>query len=241
MASTRRRGAATRKARARPSRTRIFLRRAVAVLCVLAVGGLGYVVLFTSLLGVRDVEVTGLDRVDEEEVVELARIPDQRPMLRVDTDEVAERVVELEELALAEVSRSWPSTISIEVVEREPVAYFPAFDGTRLVDEHGVPFHEVDSAPAGLPELDLDSVSSEDDTTSAVMAVLTGLPKGIRESVEVIGAESPGSIEFELSSGETVRWGDREQMERKVKVVDAILSRPGEIYDVSSPELPTVS
>ncbi|MDV6013471.1 FtsQ-type POTRA domain-containing protein [Haloechinothrix sp. LS1_15] len=238
MAGRSRRGAA---ARARPSRGRILLRRAVAVLCVLAVGGVVYLLLFTSLLGVRSVDVSGVHRASQEAVEELAAIPDQRPMLRVDTEEVADRVAGIDEVERAEVGRSWPSTIRIEVIEREEVAYFAAHDGIRLVDEHGVPFHEVGDPPDGLPELRTETVSSEDEVTEAVMEVLATLPGELRESVTTIGADTPGSVEFTLAGGETVHWGDAGQPDRKARVLDAILTQPGDVYDVSSPELPTVS
>ncbi|MGH3948043.1 MAG: cell division protein FtsQ/DivIB [Pseudonocardiaceae bacterium] len=224
-----------------PGRRKALLRRWLALLIVLTVLGLGYLLLFTSLLGVRSVEVTGVKRVSAAEVIELARIPDRHAMLRVDTDGVERRVVSLHEVRAVEVSRSWPSTITIEVTERSPVAYFRAHDGIWLVDAYGVPFHKQSKKPRTLPELELTTVSSSDPTTRAVTAVLTGLPDRLRKRVTEVGAKTPGSVELTLSNGKKVRWGDAGQLERKSKVLAALLTRPGDIYDVSSPELPTVS
>ncbi len=208
---------------------------------MISVLGVGYVLLFTSLFGVRSVEVTGLNRVSRGVVLELAGVPDRRPMLRVDTDGVEQRVVTLPAVRAVQVSRSWPSKITIEVTERTPVAYVRAHDGIWLVDSYGVPFHQQRKQPKRLPELELSKVSSADPTTRAVMAVLTGVPEKLRKRVTAVGARTPGSVEFTLSNGKTVRWGDAAQLERKSKVLAALLSRPGDIYDVSSPELPTVS
>lgn len=224
-----------------PSRRKALRRRWVALLTVISVLALAYVLLFTSLLGVRSIEVTGLKRTGEREVLRLADIPHRRAMLRVDTDDAEARIVKLPAVRSVEVSRSWPSTIVIEVTERQPIAYFRAYDGIRLVDGYGVPFHKQSREPLKLPELELGKVSSADPATRAVTAVLTGIPQKLLERVSAAGARTPGSVELTLKNGKIVRWGDAQQLDRKSKVLTALLTRPGKTYDVSSPELPTVS
>lgn len=224
-----------------PSRRKALRRRWVALLTVLSVLGLVYVLVFTSLLGVRSVEVTGTHRLAKSDVLERAGIPDRRAMLRVDTDDVEQRLAKLPAVRAVEVSRSWPSTITIEVHERAAIAFFRGQGGVSLVDASGVPFHQQRAVPARLPELELDKVSARDPVTRAVTAVLAGIPEKLRKSVTAVGARTPGSVELTLKNGKTVRWGDAQQLERKAKVLAALLSRRGTIYDVSSPELPTVS
>jgi cell division protein FtsQ len=75
-----------------PSRRKALVRRLVALFVVLVIGGLAYLVLFTPVLGVRTVEVTGTDSLSADEVREVAGIVDQRPLLRIDTGEIADRV-----------------------------------------------------------------------------------------------------------------------------------------------------
>lgn len=224
-----------------PSRRKALRRRWVAVLAVLSVLGLVYVLVFTSLVGVRSVEVTGTHRVAKSEVLRLAGVPDRRAMLRVDTDDVEQRLARLPAVRAVDVSRSWPSTITIEVTERTPIAFFRGQGSVSLVDGEGVPFHQQSKTPAKLPELALDKVSARDPITRAVTAVLVGIPDKLRNRVSAVTARTPGSVEFSLKNGKTVRWGDAQQLDRKSKVLAALLSRPGTTYDVSSPELPTVS
>jgi cell division protein FtsQ len=38
-----------------------------------------------------------------------------------------------------------------------------------------------------------------------------------------------------------VKWGNSADSERKAMVLAALLTRPGKTYDVSAPDLPTVS
>lgn len=215
-------------------------RRAVVVLSVVTVVVLGYLLFFSSLLGVRSVEVSGLHRVAKAEVLELAGIPADEPMLRVDTAAAEDRIAALPQVASVEVGRSLPSTITIEVVERTPLAYFNSADGIHLVDRSGVAFHQVGKPPKGLPELRVGKVAPKDPATRAAVTVLAGVPAKLREKVRAVGAATPGSVELTLSGGKTVHWGDAQQLDRKAHVLAALLSRPGEVYDVSSPELPTV-
>lgn len=221
-------------------RRKVLLQRLLAVVIVLAVAGLGYLLVFTPVVGVGSVEVIGVKRLEKAKVLKLADIAKDYPMVRVNTDGAEERIATLPQVEQVEVSRSWPSTISIEITERRPIAYFDAQDGLWLVDRFGVPFHRVGQRPGRLPELKIATVASDDRTTRAATSVLTAIGSGLRDRVNMITARSPHSLTMNLSGGQVVRWGDDSQIERKSRVLRALLTRPGKYYDVSSPELPTV-
>lgn len=220
----------------------MFRRRAIAVLSVITVVALVYLLFFSSLLGVQSVEVSGTKRVAKEDVLRLAEVRTAEPILSYDTGAAEERIGALPQVAEVEVGRSLPSTLTIEITERTPLAYFTAGDRIRLVDRTGVPFHQVGKTPGWLPELRVGTVASSDPATRAAMRVLAEIPAKLRNRVEVVSADTPGDIQFTLSGEDekVVEWGDAEQIDRKAKVLDALLSQPGEIYDVSSPELATV-
>ncbi|GAA1230837.1 hypothetical protein GCM10009676_12090 [Prauserella halophila] len=211
------------------------------MLSVLTVVGLVYVLLFTSLLGVRSVEVTGNRDVEAGRVRQVAEVPDQRAMLRVDTDAIAGRVAEIPGVATVDVSRSWPSTIEIAVTERTPAGVYDTGSTLYLVDSGGVVYKEISERPQGLPEFKLSEVGADNAETRAVISVRKALPEQLRGKVTQWRAESPGSVEFTLRSGKTVRWGDASDSDSKTKALGAVMTRPGKVYDVSSPELPTVS
>ncbi|MPY79127.1 MAG: FtsQ-type POTRA domain-containing protein [Actinophytocola sp.] len=229
----------------RPSRRKtswkILRRRVVAVLSVLAIIGLAAVLLFTPLVGVRQVTVTGIDRIDRADVIELARIPMRYSLLRIDTEAAERAVATLPQVESVSVSRSLPATVRIEITERTSVAYFTAYDGIRLVDREGVPFHRVGGPPKKLPELRVDTVAADDAATRAATAVLTGIPDRLASRVATVSAPSSVDVELRLRGGKVIQWGDAEQIERKSQVLAALLTRPGKVYDVSSPGLPTVS
>ncbi|WP_378271680.1 cell division protein FtsQ/DivIB [Amycolatopsis pigmentata] len=223
------------------ARSRGVRRRWIAVLTVLTVAALVYLLYFTSFLGVGSVEVTGASTVPAAEIRAAAAVPDQRPMLLVDTDEIADRVNKLPGVASVDVSRSWPSTIEITVTERTPVAFFGGPGGFHLVDAAGFDYKTLSAKPAGLPELTLARTAADDPVTRSVLAVLTSLPPELRAEITLVRARTPGGVEFTLRNGKVVRWGDAGGPDRKAKVLAVLLTRPGHVYDVASPELPTVS
>lgn len=222
------------------SRRRALARRWVAALIVLAVLAGAYVLFFTSVLGVRDVEVYGVHQLTVQQVRRAANVPAGSPLLRLSTDSVRENVAQLPGVRSVEVARSFPSTLEITVVERSPVAVFQASDGLRLIDAAGQSLRTVAKAPRGLPELALPEVSSGDPVARAALTVLTSLPHQLRSFVTKVDARSIGDVRLTFASGRIAKWGDAENNERKAQVLTVLLTRPGKVFDVASPGAPTV-
>ncbi|HVV10381.1 cell division protein FtsQ/DivIB [Amycolatopsis sp.] len=223
------------------SRRKALRRRWVALLSVITVLALGYLIFFTSLLGVRSVEVLGASTVPADQIRAAAQVPDQKPMMLVDTDAIVSRVQELPGVASVDVSRSWPSTIEITVTERTAIGFFAGSGGFHLVDSTGLDYKTVQNKPAKLPELTLAHVGPDDAVTKSVVAVLGSLPQSLKDQLTSVRAQTAGGVEFTLANGKVVRWGNADEPDRKMKVLAVLLTRDGKIYDVSSPELPTVS
>jgi len=212
------------------------------LLVLLTVFGAGYLVLFSPLLGVRTVEVVGVRSLSAGDVRAAAAVPEREPMLRVDLEEIRRRVKQLSLVADVRVDRSWPSTLVVEVTERVPVAVFKAEDGQWLVDATGLAYTPATSEEAtGLPELVVPRAVPDDPATAVAVRVLTVLPERVRQELLAVTAHSPHDVRLTLSAGREVRWGGARDAERKAAVLDVLLSRPGKVYDVSAPELPTVA
>jgi cell division protein FtsQ len=111
----------------------------------------------------------------------------------------------------------------------------------HLVDPTGVDFQTVPAAPPGLPKLQLTSAAPDDPHTQAIVRVLAALPDQLRPSVATVSAATPGDVRLGLVNGRTVRWGSADDSARKAAVLAALMTQPGKVYDVSSPDLPTIS
>ncbi|MGW5519482.1 cell division protein FtsQ/DivIB [Nocardia africana] len=215
---------------------RILLWGAPIVVVVIVLLVIAY---FTPALSVRRVQVDGVSAVPEQDVRAVLQIPDGRSMLRIDTDAIARRVASLPKVRSARVQRVFPSTVRVTVDERAAVVFFDSPQGPHLLDGDSVEF-AIEPPPPGVAKLVTDHPGSADPVTRAAVAVLDAAPPALRAQVGEVVARSVSDIELKLRDDRTVVWGGADDSERKAAVVLPVLTRPGTVFDVSSPDLVTV-
>lgn len=225
----------------RHDRRRRRLRQAsLGLLALVPLGVLAWLLLSSPLLSVRQVAVTGVQRLTPAQVVLTADVELGTSLARVDTSAVRERVAALGPVARVEVHRTWPGTLSVQVVERAPVAVATVAGRSSLVDATGTPFAVVAQAPKGLPRLAVEAAGPADPATGAALQVLGALPAALRERTAEISATSATTVTLRLQGGRSVVWGQAGDDPRKAAVVSALLKRPGRTIDVSSPDVAVV-
>ena len=211
---------------------------ASVVLAVLGVG-LGLILYFTPAMSARNIVVTGIGTVTREEVLDAARVRPGTPLLQINTNQVADRVAAIRRVASARVQRQYPSALRITIVERIPLAVKDFPDGPHLFDRDGVDFATAPPPPA-LPYIDVADPGPNDPATKAALQVLLALRPEVAGQVGRIAAPSVASITLTLNDGRVVIWGTTDRAEEKAEKLAALLTQPGKVYDVSSPDLPTV-
>ena len=209
------------------------------VLLVALFVGLGLLLYFTPIMAVRNIVITGLGAVTQEEVIAAAAVKQGTPLLQVNTDDVAERVATIRRVATARVQREYPSTLRITVVERTPVVVKDYPDGPHLFDGDGVDFATA-PPPPNLPYLEVDNPGPKDPSTRAALEVMTALRPEVAGQVARVSAPSVAAVTLTLVDGREVVWGTTDRTEEKAQKLAALLTQPGHTYDVSSPDLPTV-
>jgi cell division protein FtsQ len=227
-------------ARARRRRLRAALPWALTAGALVVVGALVWLVYGTSVLGVRKVEVVGTDSLTPLQVEQAAAVRLKQPLAGADLDRIRGRVEGLPAVDRAVVSRSWPSTIVIEVVERTPVLAVPAGEQYTLVDAEGVAYRSVSRRPSGLPVAQLVAPGPKDVNTRSALTVLSALTGELREQVVSISVLAPAQVRLGLRKDRTIFWGDDTQSERKAQVATALLERKGDTIDVSAPDVVTI-
>ncbi|MGH3955554.1 MAG: cell division protein FtsQ/DivIB [Mycobacterium sp.] len=211
----------------------------LAVLLTLIAVGLGAILYFTPLMSVRQTVVTGTGVVTQEDVLGALNIAKGTRLLQVDTAAAADRVASIRRVASARVQCEYPSTLRVTIVERVPVAAWAGGDGTHLIDRDGVDFAN-EPPPPGIPVLDVVAPGPQDPTTKAALQVLTSLAPDLARQVAKVAAPSVSSITLTLDDGRTIVWGTTDRTAEKAEKLGALLTQPGRMYDVSSPDLPTV-
>ncbi|MEN3361288.1 MAG: cell division protein FtsQ [Mycobacteriales bacterium] len=212
----------------------------LAVALTLLAGAAGWIVGFTGVFGVRTVTVTGLRTLPAGQITTAAGIRQGQPLARLDVAAVADRVGGIPGVARVAVTRSWPSTVRIAVTERRGVAAVTVAGRLWLVDGTGVRFQRLTAVPAGMPRLAVRDAGPDDPATAAALAAVAALTPQVRAAVRVVTARTPDSVTLALTGGRTVAWGGAAESPAKARVLAALLSRPGTMYDVSTPSVVTV-
>ncbi|RIJ76219.1 peptidase S33 [Nakamurella silvestris] len=225
--------------RSRQSRRRRRIAWIVALVVVLLAGSGVYVVWYTSVLGLKEISVSGVDGAVEKAVLAAAPPADGSPMIKIDLAAVRRDVLEVPQVAGASVSRAWPGSLVIQVTPRVPVAVVSANGALWLLDAAGTPYVTTPTVPKGLLTLRLATPGAGDPATLAGLAVAGDLPPDIAAKVASISARTQYDISLELKDGRTVQWGDPTKGARKAQVLGPLLAQPGTRFDISDPELVT--
>lgn len=228
------------RARRRASwRTRLV--RAALAAAVLGVLGVAtWVIGYSDLLTADRVEVNGVRGSLAETVEEAAAVPLGVPLARIDTDSVAERASAVPDVESVAASRSWPSTVVLSVVPREPVATLSTPEGWAMVDDQGVLFAAQVDRPTDLPVLVAPATDRGLAARQAGVSIADALPPRVTSRVERIEAASERDVRLVLRDGRLVTWGSAEDGERKAEVLVVLLRTPATQYDVSVPDRPTL-
>ena len=202
----------------------------VLAVAVLVVGGL--VATRTALLDVDRVAVTGIEHTSRDEVVAATGVAAGDPLLHVDLGAAARRVEELPWVAGARVERSWPSTVKVQVTEREAVAVVQVTDDhAAVVDAEGWVLAieprgaddvvETD-APLALTGIDgrVGQGQRLDDEARDALAVAATVSERMPGAVAAVSTD----LEAELVDGGTVRFGSTDHLDEKITAVQTVLS-----------------
>lgn len=221
---------------------------------------------FSTAFVVEEVEVTGAGKSLRGDVQAAAAVPVGKPMARVSTAGVEDRVLEDLRVAEVDVGRRWPSTVTIEVTPREPVvAVSQRGEQLQLADAQGVVYRTASSRPDGVPRVTVRQEEAEPallvGAVDARAALQEQLPRRAARQVSALEVTPTGDLQLKIGNLRVV-WGAPEHHQLKATVVRALLrnehispdrpetetdqwgvEHPVEpmVIDVRDPETPTVT
>ena len=198
-----------------------------------------WLVWWSPVLSVRQVQVEGLPAAEARAVTQLAAVERGTPLARVDTDAAAARVRQRITVAEVSVDRSWPSTVTIRAVPRTPVLVVKNPQGQlEVVDIDGVAYTRVATRPPGVPLVTATSAKgTSQEALRSALSLVRALPASMADDVTEIRVGSADLVTFQLGR-QTVVWGGQEQPERKVAILRALLPTKARTIDVSAPDTP---
>lgn len=194
---------------------------------------------FSPLMALRTIEITGTNRIPATDVAQALEGQLGTPLPLLDLTEVKAQLSEFSLIRSYVTESRPPDTLVVRIVEREPVGAIASAAGFDLVDAAGVVIQSGPDRPQGYPLIDAAGGASGAGFQAAI-AVVRALPESIRGQLDTVTAATKDDVTLTLGGGARVVWGNAERSEYKAIVLAALLvSHPvGSVteYDVSSPD-----
>ncbi|HEX7497759.1 MAG TPA: FtsQ-type POTRA domain-containing protein [Candidatus Limnocylindrales bacterium] len=155
----------------RPLRSIQIAAALVMALCLVGIAGIGYAPSFAG----RVLELRGTKFTSESIIRKIVGMDGTPNLFRLETDRIAAELVRLPAVKSARVQVRLPSTVIVDIVERQPKLVWVIGDSRFVVDEEGLLFGQVDAAgnpvvssagPLPTPSPDTGATATPEDTAS---------------------------------------------------------------------------
>ena len=202
---------------------------------------LGVVILTTSpVFALRTLEITGLNRLTEQEIAERLQPLMGTPMAQVAPDDVATYLADVALVATVETRVDLPGTLSVSITERVPIGVIQKPIGFDVVDGAAVVLWSDTVRPTEFPVI-LVPADRDSPEFQAVVSALTVLPEEVLARVDAVTANSTDTVRLSLRDSEhVVLWGSSERSREKARALPAALVAAGDggqkLIDLSTPE-----
>ena len=231
----------------------------IGVGIVVAVVALYAVLWFAGAFPVTSVTVNGAEHLTAQEVADIAEVPSDTTLLRVDTGEIVSRLENNAWVESAGVTKILPGTLRLDITEREieAVVQVTSQDGSTLenwaIARDGVwlmkiPAQDSDEGSAvnqavyddassalqitGVPYGLTPSAGSvcEDEIVNNALDIISGLSDELSSRVKSVEAGSTTMATLTLDDGIQIAFGDGDDVRDKERVVLQLLEEhAGEI------------
>lgn len=201
--------------------------------------------MFTPMLAVEKLEVTGTHRIQQKDVLKALSGEMGVPLPMVNSGRIAKS---LESFALVDtfaVISLPPHTLRIAITERQPICIVTVAGVDYLYDPAGVRIGTA-NASDNYPRIAIVGDPRGSAEYTAAIDVLLSLPVSLLGQISTVDAKSKDDVSMRLRgyAGQKIVWGDGSQSVLKSKVLAALIKNQKKsdyvTFDVSSPTAPVV-
>ncbi len=229
--------------KARPKQTKAIVLTALGSLVALIV--LVLATIFTPLLAVENIKITGLQKIDEKKVAAAVKSQIGIPLALVTQQSVADQLSRFTLIESFSLVSELPHTLHIAISERQPICIVDVGGVSYLYDPAGVRLGQA-SYKDTYPRVLIKGEPKNSASYAEAIDVLLALPAKLLPRISVIDAKSKDDVTMQLRgyAGQKIIWGDASQAALKSKVLAALIAnqKPTDrvTFDVSSPTAPVV-
>lgn len=223
------------------------VRRTLIALTLVIVGlAAGYVFWLrdSSLVRVQEVTVTGLTTAGAGGIrATLTQAAEEMTTLNVDVDALEEAVASEPAVAGLRVDRELPHGLTLEVIERQPVATVEGPEGREVaVAEDGILLPDAPASSLTQLPATVSSISGqlEDEPGLEMLAAVAASPPALARHIETVERDGEEGLMATLEPGPLVVLGDATRLDAKwaaaaAAIADGDAAAAGYV-DVSLPE-----
>ena len=243
-----------RRGAVRRSEGRRRLRFILAGLAILGLIFCGWAALNSPLLDLDHVEITGLGPSRLTEVEQSVGLEKGTPLNDIEIGPIKADLEALPWVLHADVEKSWPGTIQIEVIERIAVAQLVREDSrVAVVDASGTVMAEGGLEYEELPRISFEANAALGEIEPEALpglALIAVLPDDLFEWVEAVtyspgaSAEARGVVGLDLVGEAEAHLGEATLLNDKVEALRSALNGVDltciRVIDVAVPDFPTI-
>lgn len=208
----------------------------IGVLSAVAVVLVGFGILWTPLFAVEHVNVISQDGTVRDDLVAVSGVTVGDPMVNIDQHDIEQRLLAVPDVLGAEISREWPRTINMVVIEETPRLIVRSATGRFVIGEHGGVLSTLDhDTAASDAHGDLLELTVETDDVLEVGTPLSGatwvaaravqqFPESLAVKVATATLTRDGALILETTTEETVQFGSPEESTAKVVALQSVLT-----------------
>jgi len=198
---------------------------------------------FTPLFAVKQIVVTGTDRLEAERLATSLETLIDKPLTMISTEDVAKLLAGFELIETFALQAEPPSTLRVKIRERQPLVILTLSGQNFMFDAAGVRIAQATSGDS-YPLLKFQGNPQQDPRFKHAVELLLGLPLETYQGIQSLSVSEQLTSQFTLRDGGIdVFWGSNSDPLLKAEVLDSLLKTSGERLsrvDVSSPNAPVV-
>lgn len=243
---------AERHARLQKTRQRYTRRIVIGVAVVIALIVGFFALRASNAFAITDVQVVGVTHLTNDEMAQMAAVPADTTLLRVDTETIRNRLLQNAWVLDAQVNRVFPHTLEISVTEREIAAIIEVQNASgsgvkswAISSDHiwlmPIPdknseaakttsaqiYEDADAALhiTDVPYGTLTEIGAEciDENVNNALDIVSGLTTELSDMVVSVSAAGPVETTLILDNGVEVAFGKAENIRDKERVILKIL------------------
>lgn len=211
---------------------------------VIAVVVIVLLLMTSPILSVREVDVEGVVYADPQQIAAIVDSINGEPILTVDLNAAEMKLLAIPWVRLARVSMHPPARVTIEIVERTPIAFFRAVDGfNRVIDRDGRVLDVIEGDPTDyIPIIgtgpNLSAGQMTEQPLLGAAELINALPGDLRIRLLSVTVSPEGEVSLALTNEVEIIFGRPDDFQVKLVGVVNEIKRRGisryTVIDVSS-------